>query len=346
MKEIFRPSSSSYMDIRGVRHHVRTWNDDGKDLLVLLHGSQDNSATFQFLVDHLSPQWRIVAPDWRGFGRSEWVSHGYFFQDYVADLDALLDRLSPKQKVRLVGHSLGGNVACVYSGVLPERVAKVVSLDGFGLPNGDPEEFPDRVANWLESWRDTPAHRPYPTLAAMAARLRANNPRLDEEQALFLAAERSIQDEDGGYKWSFDPRHRAPFPTVFRFAEWAACFRRVTADVLWVRSGRKLAPALARDVGGFDDRLELFASAASAFVPETGHNLHHDAPAAVAEIIEPFLMGRSVEGRPRSVQAAASKEGYSAAGSNWKRMTPESPELPIGTSRKRVPKSGKSSIGS
>jgi pimeloyl-ACP methyl ester carboxylesterase len=295
------------LDIRGVRYHFRTWNEEGGRLLVLLHGIQDNSATFQFLVDHLPPQWRIVAPDWRGFGRSDWVSRGYFFQDYVADLDAILDRLSPKEPVQLVGHSLGGNVACVYSGVCPERVSRVVSLDGFGLPNGDPEEFPDRVANWLQSWREAPIHRPYPTLASMAARLLANNPRLDEEQALFLAAERSIRDEDGAYTWSFDPRHRVSFPTVFRFAEWAACFRRVSAEVLWVRSGRKLAPALARDVGGFEDRLRLFAKASSALVPDTGHNLHHDDPASVAAIIEPFLRGKTVFDAPARFQAATSK---------------------------------------
>lgn len=278
-------------------------------MLILLHGTQDCSATFQFLVDCLSPQWRIVAPDWRGFGRSEWASQGYFFQDYLADLDAILDRLSPREPVQLVGHSLGGNVACVYSGVCPERVSRVVSLDGFGLPNGDPDDFPDRAANWLQSWRDEPVHRPYPSLAAMAARLRANNPRLDEAQSLFLATERSVQDADGSYKWSFDPRHRVSFPTVFRFSEWAACFRRVSADVLWVRSGRRPPPALARAVGGFDDRLKLFARASSAVVPDTGHNLHHDAPATVAAIIEAFLRGENFAGAPlRDRQAAASKE--------------------------------------
>jgi pimeloyl-ACP methyl ester carboxylesterase len=290
------------LDIRGVRHHLRTWNENGERLLVMLHGTQDNSATFQFLVDRLSPQWRIVAPDWRGFGRSEWVSHGYFFQDYVADLDAILDHLSPQEPVRLLGHSLGGNVACVYSGICPERVSQVVSLDGFGLPNGDPDEFPDRVSNWLQSWHDAPVHRPYPTLEAMSARLQANNPRLDEDQALFLATERSIRNDDGSYSWSFDPRHRVSFPTVFRFAEWAACFRRVSAEVLWVRSGRRLPPALARDVGGFDDRLKLFAKATTAFVPNTTHNLHHDDPAAVAAIVEPFLLN--------GVAAAAAARGF------------------------------------
>lgn len=279
-------------------------------MLVLLHGTQDCSATFQFLVDRLSPTWRIVAPDWRGYGRSEWAREGYFFQDYLADLDVLLDRLSPREPVRLVGHSLGGNVACVYAGVFPARVSYVVSLDGFGLRNGDPDSFPDRVANWLQGWRDPPALRPYATLAEMAARLQGNNPRLDEAQALFLATERSVRGEDGLFRWSFDPRHRVPFPTVYRFAEWAACFRRVTAEVLWVRSGRRMAPELLDDVGGFNDRLKLFAKSSSVTVPETSHNLHHDAPATIASIIEPFLLGKKEEAAAaaRALQATAPKE--------------------------------------
>lgn len=293
MNPTYRPSLSSYTNIRGLRYHLRTWNEDGERLLILLHGTQDCSATFQFLVERLSPQWRIVAPDWRGFGQSEWASQGYYFQDYLADLDAILDLVSPNAPVRLLGHSLGGNIACVYSGVCPERVSHVVSLDGFGLTNGDPDSFPERVANWLQGWREAPMpHRPYRSLEEMAARLNAANPRLDEEQALFLATERSVLGEDGLYRWSFDPRHRIGFPTVYRFAEWAACFRRVTADVLWVRSGRRLSLERA---SGFEERLALFAKSAAAFVPDTSHNLHHDEPDTVASIIEPFLLGENAD---------------------------------------------------
>ena len=99
------------------------------------------------------------------------------------------------------------------------------------------------------------------------------------------------------------------FPTVFRFAEWAACFRRVTADVLWVRSGRKLSPALAGEVGGFDDRLKLFAKSELAYLPDTSHNLHHDAPATVASIIEPFLLGSNAAAAvPQDLRFVVSKE--------------------------------------
>ncbi len=48
----------------------------------------------------------MVAPDWRGFGDSEWVPGGYWFPDYFADLDGLLDALAPQSRARVIGHSM------------------------------------------------------------------------------------------------------------------------------------------------------------------------------------------------------------------------------------------------
>jgi pimeloyl-ACP methyl ester carboxylesterase len=258
-------------------------------MLLLLHGGRDAAITFQFLVDALRGRWHVVAPDWRGHGDSEWAPQGYWFQDYLADLDALLDHFSPARPVRLVGHSLGGNVACVYAGVRPERVSRLVSLDGFGIPDRSPDQAPERLRAWLDSWRSPLRTRSYPAVADLAVRLRQANPRLDAERALFLAENLSRTNPDGTVTWSFDPRHRAPFPTVHRFAEWAACFKRVTARVLWVGSGQVFPPVLADEPGGLEGRLRLFPRAGFVRIEGTGHNLHHDAPEAVAAAIEPFL---------------------------------------------------------
>ena len=101
--------SSEFLQIRGRRLHVRIWGSEAAPLLVLLHGWCDVSASWQFVVDALERDWRIVAPDWRGFGLSEGNNDAYWFPDYIADLDALLLHYSPNDPVRLVGHSLGGN---------------------------------------------------------------------------------------------------------------------------------------------------------------------------------------------------------------------------------------------
>ena len=94
----------------------------------------DAGATFQFVADALPATRSLVALDWRGFGRSAWPDDGYWFPDYYADLDALLDQLSPDAPATLIGHSMGGNIAMMYAGIRPERVRAVVCIDAFGLP--------------------------------------------------------------------------------------------------------------------------------------------------------------------------------------------------------------------
>jgi pimeloyl-ACP methyl ester carboxylesterase len=285
-----RPSRSVFVELRGLRHHARLWGEPDRNPLVMIHGAADASATFQFLVDALSDEWSVVAPDLRGYGTSGWAS-GYAFADYLADLDGLLAHLFGDRPVPVLGHSLGGNVACIYAGVRPERVSRLVSLDGFGMPDRDSSEAPDHLRRWLDSSARPPGEvRAYANLAEMAARLRAANPRLDQARALFLAAHlgRAVP---GGLAWAFDPAHRRPFATMFRKAEWAACVARISAPVLWVGSGTTFPPALDLEPGRLEHRIAL-ARATFRRVPDTGHNLHHDAPNAVAALVEAFLEGR------------------------------------------------------
>ncbi len=105
-----KPSTSHFLPVRGLRYHVRTWGRPEAPLLVVLHGWMDVSASFQFLVDALQGDWHVVAPDWRGFGLTDWAADGYWFADYLADLDVLLDHWSPGRPATVLGHSMGGNV--------------------------------------------------------------------------------------------------------------------------------------------------------------------------------------------------------------------------------------------
>src|SRR5262245_57716462 len=103
-------STSEYVDVRGLRYHVRRWGNPSAPKLFLLHGWMDVSASFQFVVDELRHDWDVIAPDWRGFGLSEWTHESYWFPDYIADLDALLTHYQPESPAYIVGHSMGGNV--------------------------------------------------------------------------------------------------------------------------------------------------------------------------------------------------------------------------------------------
>jgi pimeloyl-ACP methyl ester carboxylesterase len=154
-----RAARRDFHAVRSLRYHVNQWGDatlaaPERPPLVLLHGWMDVGASFQFVVDALQQPRYVIAPDWRGFGLTESPgSDCYWFPDYLADLDALLDALLPGQTVDLLGHSMGGNIAMIYAGVRPARVRRLVNLEGFGLPESRPEQAPRRYAHWLDELR-------------------------------------------------------------------------------------------------------------------------------------------------------------------------------------------------
>jgi pimeloyl-ACP methyl ester carboxylesterase len=210
-----KPSQSLFLELRGLRYHVRRWPGEGAPKLFLLHGWMDVSASFQFLVDALRGEWDVYAPDWRGYGLTQWgKADCYWFPDYLADLDFLLDELERKNPVNLIGHSLGGNVACMYAGVRPQRVAKLVNLEGFGLKPTRAEEAPGRYARWLEELQDRPSLRAYRDFDDLAARLRRSNPRLSLEKAQFLARHWGHGAGEQGVALRGDPAHKIVNPVL------------------------------------------------------------------------------------------------------------------------------------
>lgn len=282
---------SEYLDVRGRRLHVRSWGSESAPLLVLLHGWCDVSASWQFVVDELQRDWRVLAPDWRGFGRSEWNNDVYWFPNYIADLDAVLHHYSPQEPVRLVGHSLGGNAACLYAGIRPTRIERLVNLEGIGLRRHVPEEAAERYANWLDQLRDTPTFRSYPDRTAFAARLQKENPRLSDAKARFLAEHMGEDDGAGGIHLAADPFHRWVNPIIYRVEEAMAIWRRVTAPVLWVTAADSVIfkQLFALDSADYQNRIACFRDIREVMIEECGHNLQHDQPQKVARLIEEFF---------------------------------------------------------
>ena len=286
-----RESESLFLDIRGLRYHVRRWPHEGAPKLVLLHGWMDVSASFQFLVDALRGRWDVYAPDWRGYGLTEWAGADcYWFPDYLADLDFILDAIHADEPVNLVAHSLGGNVAALYAGIRPARVARLVNLEGFGLAPTRPEQAPERYARWIDELRERPRLRPYASFAELEERLRAGNPRLTAERAHFLARHWGREGDGGGVVLRGDPAHKIVNAQLYRYEEALACWRQVTAPVLWVEGSESDSPRrLKLDPAQVAERRAAFRDVRIAKVPDAGHMLHHDQPEAVARVIEEFL---------------------------------------------------------
>ena len=285
-----KPSQSHFHDIRGLRYHVRTWGEPHQPPLFLLHGWMDVSASFQFLVDCFRGEYYVIAPDWRGFGLTEWARDGYWFPDYYADLDALLDRFATHAPVNLVGHSMGGVVACTYAGIRPERVAKVVSLEGFGLARAGPEQAPRRYRKWLEQLREPPEFRSYRSFTEVAERLKRNNPRLNDAMATFLARHWAKEIAPGEIRLASDPRHKQVNPYLFRIDEILACWREVRAPVLWIFGKDSKGTGYLKDTPEeLAERKGAFRKLHEAHLDQCGHMMHHDQPQRLAQLIESFL---------------------------------------------------------
>jgi pimeloyl-ACP methyl ester carboxylesterase len=286
-----KPSESLYYDVRGLRYHVRRWPGKPSRRMVLLHGWMDVSASFQFMVDALAGDWDVYAPDWRGYGLTDWgPSDCYWFPDYVADLDLLLERLQPEGQVNLVGHSLGGNVACLYAGVRPARVRRLVNLEGFGMAVSRPEQAPKRYARWLDELHEASGFRPYPDFSVLADRLQKNNPRLARDRAEYLARYWGRETADGRVLLRGDPAHKIVYPVLYRYEEARACWQQVSAPVLWVDAAESESlKRVGLSEAQYAERRAAFRDLRYATVPNAGHMLHHDQPEHVARLIEDFL---------------------------------------------------------
>lgn len=289
-------SRSSYLTIRGLRYHIRHWGKENAPRIFMLHGWMDVSASFQFVVDALQHEWQVIAPDWRGFGLTEKAAGGtYWYPDYLADLDAILEQYSRDEPARIVGHSMGGNVAMVYAGVMPQRVAALVNLEGFGLPAAAPELAPQRYAQWLNEEVEPPVMRDYASREEVASRLRRNNPRLTADKADFLASHWAAEDVNGRWRMLGDPAHKRVSPMLYRIDEILACWSRIGAPVLWVEAGHPHFLHWTEDKAAsrreIDRRISHIAKVERATVEDAGHMLHHDQPQAVARLIDAFFEG-------------------------------------------------------
>ncbi|MBU0620344.1 MAG: alpha/beta hydrolase [Gammaproteobacteria bacterium] len=286
------PSRTETVNIRGINYCIRHWGPADAPVLFFLHGRMDSSATFQFVVDALKQPWHIIAPDWRGYGASEWLARPYWFHDYYADLDCLLDRYSKDEPARIVGHSMGANIAAMVAGVRPERVAQLVMLDFLGLkPAAKDAEISTTMKSWLDEIREQPRQRSYPDHASLARRLMASNPRLSESRAAFLSRSVSRTREDGQIEMACDPWHKIPSPIPWRAEDAKEVWRKITAPVLVLAADQGfMQQRFGNDPDEYRSRIESFPNVQVVKIDDSGHNVQHDQPEQVAAALEQFIV--------------------------------------------------------
>ncbi len=297
-------SRSEFVSIRQLKYHVRLWGPDASALppLVLVHGWMDVAASYQFVVDAFGADFlrgrRIIAPDWRGFGLTAppVPTDHYFFPDYLADLDQLLDHYAPGTPVDLVGHSMGGNVVMFYAGARPERIRRLVNLEGFGMPASKPAKAPGRYAQWMDELkalqRGEMALKTYDSVDGVARRLMKTNPRLSQDKADWLAGHWARPNAQGQWEILGDAAHKIINAQLFRVDEVLALYAAITAPTLAVEASDDSLGQWWKGRYTLDEyhaRLQSVPDCRTAVVQDAGHMLHHDQPQAVAALIESFL---------------------------------------------------------
>jgi len=299
MYQVKKASRTVFIKLRQLNYHVREWGTPrpGQLPLFMVHGWMDVSASFQFVVDAMKEDRHIIAPDWRGFGLTDVGEvDSFWYPDYLADLDALIDHFQPEGQIDLLGHSMGGTIVSMYSGVRPERIRKLINLEGFGMAASRPTQAPGRYAKWLNQIKSLRnggiGLRSYPDAEAVADRLIRTNPRLSSDKAQWLAQYWAKENADGLLDILGHPAHKIVNPYLFRVDEMLAIYRNISAPVLNVEARQNDLEKWWEgkySLDEFHERLQSIADLRSVTIADAGHMVHHDQPLALAQHIEAFL---------------------------------------------------------
>ena len=281
-----------FIDALGLAIHYLEWGEPRGEPLILVHGFLDQAASWDpfvsFLQARLGRALWIVAPDCRGHGDSGWVGAGgyYHFPDYVFDFDCLMRALGA-ERFKLIGHSMGGSISFLYSGTFPQKVQKLVLIEGIGAAGMNFSDAPRRMEKWISELRDRGRNhfREYNSVEAGARQLQQTNPRLNSQTALHLARSGMKQNAKGKSIWKFDPLHRTTSPQPFYSAQAIEFLRRIECPVLVVE-GRHSRHAQHPDR---QQRLAVIREKHFAVIDHAGHMVHQDNPEGLALVVAEFL---------------------------------------------------------
>ena len=285
------PSSHIYFSQRLRLHYVDWGNPDGPPML-LIHGGRDHCRNWDWVAEHFAKDYHIIAPDLRGHGDSQWEASGNYTQiSYVYDIAQLLQQKN-MHDVTVIGHSLGGAIALMYTALFPERVKKLVAIEGMGpSPSSAAKQaeisINDRVRSWVDDMRKLSGRLPrrYDTLDDAFKRMRDENPHLSEEQARHLTLHGANQNEDGTYSWKFDNYVRVFSMSGLPNEEVKKMYGEISCPTLLMRGEESWAsdPVADGRTQCFNCPIE-YQSFANA-----GHWVHHDQLDGFVDRVSEFL---------------------------------------------------------
>lgn len=271
------PTSNSFVSQR-LRLNYVDWGNPEAPPLILQHGGRDHCRSWDWVAAELRKDWHVMAPDLRGHGDSAWSPDGnYSTYSYIYDFAQFVEQ-SGYDKVTIIGHSLGGSITSRFTGLYPEKVSKLVNIEGLGPPPAiiarrKERGFANTMREWIGDRRKAAGRLPrrYPTIEAAYARMKEENAYLSDEQARHLTINGINRNEDGTFSWKFDNYLNVWPPVEAPDADIRDLWSAISCPLLllWGKDSWATSPAS-------DGRLEFFRNARLLEYENAGHWLHHD----------------------------------------------------------------------
>lgn len=267
------PSSHFFYSHR-LKLQLWDFGGEGKPPLILTHGGLDHARNWDFAAASLCQHYHVYAWDLRGHGNSQWApGAAYGVAEHVLDLAALADIVGKEGPLRIVAHSLGGVVSTLYTGLYPQRVCRLVNIEGWGPPSKVYKPTSERLRGWIENVRQAEKReaRSYPSLDAAVSRMKEANQHLSDEQARHLTIHGTNWNADGSLVWKFDNFARIFPPYGQHIADMQEVLGRIECPVLlfWGMESWAADPEM-------DPRVATIPNRKVIKVPNAGHWLHHD----------------------------------------------------------------------
>ena len=277
MSIVTGPTSHSFISQR-LRLHYVDWGNPEAPPLILQHGGRDHCRSWDWVAQELRHDWHVIAPDLRGHGDSAWSPDGdYTSFAFVYDFAQLVQSLG-YDRVSIIAHSLGGNIATRYTGLYPDKVAKLVNIEGLGVSpqivaEQEATPYAQRLRDWIRDKRKAAGRQPrrYATIEAAYARMKEENAYLTDERARALTLHAVSRNEDGTYSWKFDNYLNVWAIAEFPEAEVEALWEAIICPMLLLYGSDSFAVSPERD-----GRIRHFMTARVIEYERAGHWLHHD----------------------------------------------------------------------
>ncbi|GIU27143.1 alpha/beta hydrolase [Shewanella colwelliana] len=282
------PENEVVIALPHIRLGARLWGDDGKPLLLALHGWLDNANSFEPLAAHLK-DYQLLAIDWPGHGFSAHRPGAYplHWIDYLYDLEMLIDHLSSQTSIHaVIGHSLGGIVASAYSAAFANKAPYWVFIEAASPLVESADKSKARLVRSFAMHRKMALRerqQPLYTTSDSAITARHRLTGLDRVWCQLLI-ERNMQRVNGGVQWRSDPRLKLDSPMRLNLEHVTGLMRDHQANVLLISAneGYKIAPDIAEQVKSWYGKLSHVAL-------DGDHHLHMGNSKMVAEQINAFI---------------------------------------------------------